>query len=59
MTATTRINTSYTAAARYHKKTPAMRREGREEKAGVLGKSNYSRPTAAVKKIMSIKEKSY
>jgi hypothetical protein len=30
-----------------------MRREGREEKAGVLGKSNYSHPVDAVKTIMS------
>jgi hypothetical protein len=30
-----------------------MRREGREEKAGVLGKSNYSHPADVVKTIMS------
>jgi hypothetical protein len=35
------------------KKTPAMRREGREEKAGVLGKSNYSHPADVVKTIIS------
>ena len=34
-------------------KTPAMRREGREEKAGVLGKSNYSRLADVVKTIIS------
>jgi hypothetical protein len=31
-----------------------MRREGREEEAGVLGKSNYSHPAGVVKRIISI-----